>query len=394
MTAILQHAERPIVPAASTSATVATPPRPGGIALVLGTGPEIIKLAPIIRELGDMARVVRTGRRFPQGISEVFFAEHGLTDPRSRLDLGADARAGRIALALERLDQLFAADRPDVVLVRGATDTALAGALAAHSNGIPLVHVEAGLRCHDLDLPEEHNRVLVDRVSDVLCASTQGNVGNLRAEGLDGRDIRLTGDTTVEAVHHRLMPERARLNLLRKWGLETDGYVLATLDRSENVDDEEALFAIMSHLAEVADAGYPVVLPAPPRTRAAAIRAGVLTARMGVRVVNPLWHSEFLALARHAALLVSDSGAVQEEATVLKRPILVVRRSTERPEVLREFGALVGPRDDIAGVALSWLADGEDRRAGLADLPCPFGDGHSSERIADAVRHLALVAAR
>ncbi|NUT92448.1 MAG: UDP-N-acetylglucosamine 2-epimerase (non-hydrolyzing), partial [Saccharothrix sp.] len=298
----------------------------------------------------------------------------------------ADPRTGRLADTLDQLDRVFAADRPDVVVVRGATPTALAGALAANTNGIPLVHVDAGLRSRDLTEPEEHNRVLVDRLSDVLCAPTTTAVPNLHAEGLGGKDVRLTGNTTAEAVRHRLLGTEDRRRVLAKWGLRPDGYVLATLDRPENVEHPD----LVRQLARIADAGYPVVLPAEPRVRAALIRASARTSTSSLRMVNRLWHSEFLALARHAALLVTDSGAVQEEATVLKRPVLVVRRSTERPEVLRHFGRLAAPHD-LADLALDRLADGfraEGFRADLRDVPSPFGDGHAGTRIAQAVQDL------
>lgn len=397
MTAVLQHTERRAVPAVTSPAEpTATPParptataapRAGSVAVVLGSRPEVFKLAPVLSALGDTARLVRCGRHPLRGRSDV------------RLDLAfpgtaADARSCEIAVALDRFQRDFAADRPEAVLVAGETDTALAGALAARARGIPLVRVDAGVRGHDLGLPEEHNRVLLDRMSDVLCAPTPVNVGNLEAEGLGVRDVRLTGGTTVEAVRHRLMAEPDRRTVLRTWGLEPDRYVLATLGHPENTDDEEALFAITNQLAGVVDAGYPVVVPADPRTKAAVARAGVLSSGMDLRVVDRLWHSEFLALAKHAGLLVTDSGAVQEEATVLKRPVLVVRRSTERPEVLRDFGRLVGPHDDIASIALDWLVDGDERRARLADVPSPFGDARSGERIATAVRDLVRPAAR
>jgi len=388
MTAVLQHAERPAVPTTPPARpSTAAAPRPAGVAVVLGARPEVFKLAPVLGALGDTARLVRCGRRLPSGPSD------------ARLDLvfpgaGADFRSAAIAVALEQFQQVFAADRPEAVLVAGESDTALAGALAARSRGIPLVRVDAGVRGHDLGLPEEHNRVLLDRMSDVLCAPTPVAVGNLEAEGLGVRDVRLTGGTTVEAVRHRLMAEPDRLNVLRTWGLEPDRYVLATLSHPENLDDEEALFAITNQLAGVVDAGHPVVLPADPRTREAVTRAGVLSSGMDLRVVDRLWHSEFLALAKHAGLLVTDSGAVQEEATALKRPVLVVRRSTERPEVLRDFGRLVGPHDDITAIALDWLVDGDERRARLADLPSPFGDARSGRRIAAAVRDLVGPAAR
>ncbi len=399
MTAVLQRTGRRAVPATPPAVPTTEPrpapvtppavpattaaPRPGGVAVVLGSRPEVFKLAPVLGALGDAARLVRCGRPLPGGHSDV-----GPAIP----DTGADVRSCGIAVALERFQQVFAADRPEAVLVAGETDTALAAALAARSQGLPLVRVDAGVRGHDFEFPEEHNRVLLDRMSDVLCAPTPVDVDNLEAEGLGVRDVRLTGGTTVEAVRHRLMAEPDRLNVLRTWGLEPDRYVLATLSHPENTDDEEALFAITNQLAGVVDAGFRVVVPADPRTRAAMTRAGA--SGMGLRVVDRLWHSEFLALAKHAGLLVTDSGAVQEEATVLKRPVLVARRSTERPAVLRDFGRLVGPHDDTTAIALDWLVDGDERRAGLADLPSPFGDARSGERIASAAREVVRFTAR
>ncbi|TQM78903.1 UDP-N-acetylglucosamine 2-epimerase (non-hydrolysing) [Saccharothrix saharensis] len=376
MTAVLEHTDRRAVPATPPPAPTTASPRPGGVAVVLGARPEVFKLAPVLAALGDTARLVRCGRHLPPRLS----AE----DPLAFLHSPADARGCGIAVALEGFQREFAADRPDAVLVPGETDVALAAALAADARGIPLVRVDAGVRGHDL--PDAHNRVLLDRLADVLCAATPVNLANLEADGLGVRDVRLTGNTTVESVRHRLMGERDRLAVLRRWGLEPDRYVLATLSHPDNLDDEEALFSITNQLAGVVDAGHPVVLPVDPRTRAAVSRAGVLSSGMDLRVVDRLWHSEFLALAKHAGLLVTDSGAVQEEATALKRPVLVVRRSTERPEVLRDFGRLVGPHDDLTGLALDWLVDGDARRAALVGVPSPFGDARSGERIAAAVR--------
>ncbi|WP_434445315.1 UDP-N-acetylglucosamine 2-epimerase [Lentzea sp. E54] len=347
-------------------------PRPGGIAVVMGDRAEIFQLAPVLAELGEAAWVVRADRR-PSS------APHG--------------RSCSIATTMERLDRTFAADRPEAVIVHGASDAALAGALAADANGIPLVRMGAGMRSYEFDSIEEQNRLLLDRSAQVLCAPTAANVVNLGAEGLGSRDVRLTGSTAVEAVRHRLMAEANRLAVVRRWGLEADRYVLVTIGHPEIVDDEEALSGIMSQLAGLVDAGHPVVLPAHPRTRAAIERSGSLSCGTGVRVVDRLWHSEFLALAAHAGVLVTDSGAVQEEATVLKRPVLVVRRSTERPELLEGFGRVAGRRDAITAIALDELAD-DGRRARLADLPSPFGDGRAGARIADAARALIRPAVR
>ncbi|MEV6909301.1 UDP-N-acetylglucosamine 2-epimerase [Amycolatopsis sp. NPDC051071] len=372
MTTILQHTERPARRTATPHRRAPIPaPRPGGVAVVLGDRAEVFELAPVLAGLDQAARVMRADRRPPS-------APHD--------------RNCSIAVAMEHLARMFAADCPDAVVVHGASDAALAGALAANANGIPLVRLGAGVRSHEFDSTDEQNRVLLDHASQVLCAPTAANVDNLRAEKLGGRDVRLTGSTAVEAVHHRLMTEADRLAVVRRWGLEPDRYVLATIGHPENVDDEEALFEIMNQLAGLVDAGHPVVVPADPRTAVTIERVGVLSSDMGLRVVDRLWHSDFLALAAHAGLLVTDSGAVQEEATVLKRPALVVRRSTEQPEALKDFGRAVA-RHDITAIGLDWVAD-NDRRARLADLPSPFGDGKAGARIADVIRALVRPAVR
>ncbi|MFI9008984.1 UDP-N-acetyl glucosamine 2-epimerase [Actinosynnema sp. NPDC053489] len=368
MTAVLEHTDRRAAPPAAAQ------PRTGSVAVVLGTRPEVFRLAPVLGALGGAARLVRPGRS---------------PLPDAPLPGFPDTiRSCAIAVALERLQHDFTTDRPDAVLVSGDSDVALAGALAARSRGLPLVRVDAGVRDHDLGRTEEHNRVLLDRMADVLCAPTPLAVDTLRAEGLGDRDVRLTGDTTVEAVRHRLRGRAERLAVLRAWGLEEDDYVVATIGRAAHVDDEEALFSLVNQLAGVVDAGHPVVLPVDPRTKAAVLRTGVLAAGVDLRLADRLWHSEFLALARHAGVVVTDSGTVQAEATVLKRPVLAVGRTTERPEALAGFGTLVGPEDDLTSLALDRLSD-HDLRARLADVPSPFGDGRGGDRIAAAA--LALV---
>ncbi|MFD0347475.1 non-hydrolyzing UDP-N-acetylglucosamine 2-epimerase [Kitasatospora aburaviensis] len=289
-----------------------------------------------------------------------------------------------------QLDAAFADDRPAAVVVQGDTNATLAGALAANARGIPLVHVEAGLRSFDRAMPEEHNRVMVDHVSDLLCAATPENAANLRAESLDGQRIAVTGNTVVEVVRHRLPDAPARAALLTRHGVAPDGYVLATVHRPENTDTPEALGAVLAELDRIARAGTPVLFPMHPRTRAAVERFALDRLLDRLAVTEPVGYAEFLGLARHAALLVSDSGGVQEECTVLGRPLLVVRRSTERPEAVDAgFAALVRPGAELGGLARAWLADRTERLARLAATPSPYGDGLASARIARLTAELA-----
>ncbi|MER7762244.1 UDP-N-acetylglucosamine 2-epimerase (non-hydrolyzing) [Streptomyces sp. NPDC097619] len=366
------------------------PPR--SIAVVLGTRPELVKLTELTRLLGPAAWIVHTGQHYDEDMSGRFLAELGLPRPTFLTGVGGQPRAVQISAALAQLDELFSRERPRAVVVQGDTNAALAGALAANARGVPLCHVEAGLRSHDRAMPEEHNRVLIDRLADVLCAATPENRDNLLAEGLPADRIRVTGNTVVEAVRAHLPGARDREALLAPLGIRPDGYVLATVHRPENTDDPAALRAVLAELTALART-LPVVLPLHPRTRARIEAAGLTEALDVLRVTAPLGYAEFLGLARHAALLVSDSGGVQEETTVLGRPLVVVRNSTERPEAMAEFATLVRPGPELGAAARERLDRGAALRDRLADLPSPFGDGMASRRIADLLARTAAPAA-
>ncbi|MFJ9517812.1 non-hydrolyzing UDP-N-acetylglucosamine 2-epimerase [Kitasatospora sp. NPDC101801] len=360
------------------------------IAVVLGTRPELVKLAPLIHELGPAARLMHTGQHWDEAMSGRFLRELGLPEPELLSGVGGRPRAGQIAASLEQLDAAFTTERPGAVVVQGDTNATLAGALAANAHGIPLVHVEAGLRSHDRAMPEEHNRVMVDHIADLLCAATEENAANLRTEALAERAIALTGNTVVEVVRRQLPDAEARAELLARYGLRADGYVLATVHRPENTDTAEALGAVLGELDALAATGTEVLLPLHPRTRAAVERHGLEPLLARLTVTEPVGYGEFLGLARHAALLISDSGGVQEECTVLGRPLLVVRRSTERPEsVAAGFAALVGPGPELGALAAAWLADTPERLTRLAATPSPYGDGTASARIAGLTLALA-----
>lgn len=356
------------------------------VVVILGTRPEIVKLAPVIRRLADAAFVVHTGQHYDADMSEVFISEHGLAEPDLRLAAGGHGRAEQLSHMLLGLDRLFAERDFAAAVVQGDTNSTLAGALAANSRGVPIVHVEAGLRSYDRAMPEEHNRVMTDHLADVLCAATPGNVANLRTEGIPAERIRLTGNTVVESVLDQLPDEAARLRLLQRFGLAPDGYVLATIHRPENTDSEVALRAILCELAALP---LPVVLPVHPRTAAAAARAGLAELLGRLRVVDPMGSSAFLGLAAHAAVLVSDSGGIQEECTVLKRPLVVVRQSTERPEAMTDFAVLVKPGPQIGRSVEAFLDGHAARVVGLQQLPSPFGDHTAADQVVETIHDLA-----
>ncbi len=268
-------------------------------------------------------------------------------------------------------------------MVQGDTNTASAAAQAANCCEVPVVHVEAGLRSFDRTMPEETNRSVIGVVADLHCAPTLRAAANLHAEQIDVRRIVLTGNTIVEAMLEMLPGDPEARQIVADAGFEPDGYVLATIHRPENTDDPARLGAILTELAKL---GLPVLLPVHPRTGQAVRRHGLTEELDRLVTMPPLDHRTFLALASHARLIVSDSGGIQEECTVLKRPVLVVRNSTERPESVEAgFAELVQPGQAL-GEAARRLIDDPDLTARLAAIPCPFGDGTASQRITALLR--------
>ena len=354
--------------------------RDHSVAVVFGTRPEVVKLAPVLWALGPAARAIHTGQHYDPALADSLLTELDLAAPALRLDVGGMARGAQIGAAITGLEQAFTHQRPDVVVVQGDTNSTLAGAIAANVAGVPLVHVEAGLRSYDRAMPEEHNRVLTDHLADLCCTPTETSRAQLAAEGIDGARVVVTGNTVVDAAQ-RMLPDAAeRATLLARFGLEPDGYVLSTFHRPENVDNDARLRGI---LAELATYPVPVVLPLHPRTAA---RLASEPVDLGpIRLVDPVGHREFLGLASGCAFLVSDSGGVQEEASIVKRPVLVVRASTERPEVLGTFAEIVSDVHAIGDVGREWMADLVVLHARLASLPSPYGDGTAGARTVAAI---------
>jgi UDP-N-acetylglucosamine 2-epimerase (non-hydrolysing) len=367
----------------------------GRVAVVYGTRPEIIKLGGVVRRLGTSALLIHTGQHYDPAMSGRVAGPVAMPVPDVLLEVGGRSRAQQIAGALGDIDHVLAGHDVRAVIVQGDTNATVAGALAANARGLPLVHVEAGLRSHDRAMPEEHNRVLTDHLSDLLCAPTAGCVRNLAYEGITGDGVVETGNTVVEAVRELLPGLTARRTLLARLGLVPDRYAVATIHRPENTDDPCVLDRILRQLAALP---LEVVLPLHPRTAAAVRCHGLDGLLAGLRVVEPLDPATFLGLAAQAAVLVSDSGGVQEECTVIGRPLIVVRRSTERPEVMADFARLVPEGVGLTQAVAEVLDQGATLRARLAALGSPFGDGTACDRIVDRVRALtgsrALPAAR
>lgn len=364
---------------------------PTDVALVFGTRPEIVKLAGVARLLGPQARVVWTGQHWDPALTTAFFAQYGLPRPHHRLKgVGGEPRGQQIGRMVSALSDHLAAHPPAAVVVQGDTNTAAAGALAAHCVGIPVVHVEAGLRSFDAAMPEEANRRLIAPLADLHCAPTATAAAHLLREGIEPHRVVITGNTVVEATLETLPSAAEVRRIVAEHAVVPGGYVLATIHRPENTDDAARLAQILDQLAAM---NLPVLLPLHPRTRAAVDASGLRASLAPLRLIEPLDHATFLALAQHCRLLVSDSGGIQEECTVLKRPLVVVRNSTERPEAVQAgFARLAQPGLELAR-ALRELIEDEAGTERLARLPSPYGTGQASADIVTAVRSRYLYTA-
>lgn len=352
------------------------------IAVVLGTRPEIIKLGPVVRELGRRARVIHTGQHWDDTMSGQHLREQGLPERIEHLTgIGGDPRVVQIAAGIGQLAMAFQERRPRAIIVQGDTNSTSIGAQTGNYLGIPVIHVEAGLRSRDRDMPEEINRLVVGAVADIHCAATPHNAANLLSEGVDADRIEITGNTVVEATHRALQQSAPQIDL------QTDGpFILATIHRPENTDDPAALLRILRALTQLP---LPAVFVAHPRTIAAALRFELSDWLNGIDLLESVSHTQFLHLAQRASLIVSDSGGIQEEVTVLKKPLLVVRKSTERPESIHSgFAVLVKPDESIEAAAHRMLGN-PDLLTRLQETPSPYGDGAAGRRIAELARRLA-----
>jgi UDP-N-acetylglucosamine 2-epimerase (non-hydrolysing) len=350
------------------------------IAIVVGTRPEIIKMAPVVRAC--LTRrvpylLIHTGQHYSFEMDGVFFKELDLPAPDVNLEVGSGTQAYQIGSIVLGMEPILSERRPSVVLVEGDTNSVLAGALAANKLGFKVGHVEAGLRSYDRTMPEEVNRILTDHLSDWLFAPTEGARRLLLGEGILGDRIHVTGNTVVDEL--MLQRDRAsRPELLGRFGVEPRRYAVATVHRAENVDHEDRLRGIVQGLEGAARAlGVPVLAALHPRTSQRLERLGQKFDD-GVRALPPLGYLDFLGLHASAALTLTDSGGLQEEACCLGVPCVTLRDNTERPESV-EVGA-----NTLAGAdAQRIVAAAQSMLARPRDWKNPFGDGQSGLRIVD-----------
>ena len=347
---------------------------------VVGARPNFIKAAPVLRALGhggaDQA-LVHTGQHYDAAMSDVFFTELGLPAPDLNLGVGSGSQAGQTAALMVALEEAFSRLSPSLVVAYGDVNSTLAAALVASKIGLPIAHVEAGLRSFDDSMPEEINRRVADLLSTLLFVTCPEGMDNLRAMGVPDPAIHFVGNPMIDTLF-------ANLGAIEAAGaaspyLFEGPFAVATMHRPGNVDSPARAAAIVRMLRGAA-AVIPVVLPLHPRGRQALEDAG-LRSDDRLHVVEPLGYLEFLGLVSKSALVITDSGGIQEETTALRIPCLTVRPNTERPiTITHGTNRLVEP-DDVASAAAAIVAHG---------LPAPpegppLWDGHAGERIAAVI---------
>lgn len=359
-------------------------PRPSPLIFALGTRPEIIKMAPILHSLrrrGIPFILVHTGQHYDRELSQVFLTELELPAPDHHLDLRARAPAEECSEIILRVARILRRTPSGILVVEGDTNSVVSSALSANKCGLHIAHVEAGLRSHDLRMPEEHNRRITDHLSKYLFAPTDVARQNLRSENCWGR-IYVTGNTVIDACHMFMPRALKRTTALEQ--IKEDAFALVTLHRTENVDDPQVLTNIVSALRGVS---LHFTIPVHPRTRKRLMQFGLWSKvknATNIQLLPPLGYFDFLVLMKKCMFIVTDSGGIQEEATApsIRKLVIVVRKSTERPEAVSAgFARVAGT--DMKSLQAAIVKASKNPTA--PSVPSPYGDGRAGERIASII---------
>jgi UDP-N-acetylglucosamine 2-epimerase (non-hydrolysing)/UDP-GlcNAc3NAcA epimerase len=349
------------------------------IVSLVGNRPQFVKAAPLciaLRAQGEEI-LVHSGQHYDPELADLFFDELGIPSPDHALDVGPGTPVRQIAIMMERFENVVRDEKPDAVLVYGDTTTTLAGALVAAKCGVPLAHVEAGLRSFDKTMPEEQNRVVTDHLSDVLLCPTQQAVDNLAAEGITER-VHLVGDVMFDASR-MFAPLAERQEGPAAHGLAPGGYLLVTIHRAAATDTPAALDAMVEVLSSL---GEPAVFPVHPRTKAklqAGGRWDALQQVPGLVLAPPAGYLDFTNLLMNARAVVTDSGGVQKEAYFHGIPCVTLRDTTEWVETVE------GGFNTLTGMDAARVRAALDGASMPAERPPYYGDGHAADRIARAV---------
>ncbi|SRR5579871_118348 len=351
---------------------------------VVGARPNFMKIAPVaeaLREAGVAQYLVHTGQHYDEKMSHLFFDELGIPTPDLNLEVGSGSQAAQTAEIMRKFEPVLLEVKPDVLIVVGDVNSTMACALVAAKLNVPVAHIEAGLRSFDRSMPEEINRVVTDSISDLLFVSEPSGMKNLSNEGVAGDKVHFVGNVMIDTLlHHRASAEAS--DIRSRLGLEaTANYALVTLHRPSNVDNPAVLGGWIRALGALSHE-LPVVFPMHPRTRRNAIEAGLEPELQSLTISEPLGYLDFLNLMSRSSVVITDSGGIQEETTVLGVPCLTVRKNTERPATIT-FGTnrLIGndPKDLLR--AARQVIRGP-RRVGR--LPALW-DGRAAQRIVEVL---------
>ncbi len=319
------------------------------ILTVVGARPQFIKAATVSRAIASITglteKIIHTGQHFDPNMSDVFFQEMEIPKPAYHLDIHGVNHGAMTGRMLEKIEEILLQEKPDVVLVYGDTNSTLAGALAASKLHYPLVHVEAGLRSFNMRMPEEINRILTDRVSNVLCCPTDQAVKNLVAEGYDKLNVKIenTGDVMLDAVQYYFQKSANKGSILKDVGLEKGEYILVTVHRAENTDELNRLKQIVDTLNEI-NQTIPIVYPIHPRTRKI-IEKNQITVHF--KVIDPVGYFDMLQLIEGSKFVMTDSGGLQKEAYFFAKPCITLREETEWVELVEsKTNLLTGANKD------------------------------------------------
>jgi len=362
------------------------------VVCVAGARPNFMKIAPLMREFAARESfepfLVHTGQHYDARMSDNFFRDLGIPNPDINLGVGSGSHGEQTAQVLMKLEAVLQAERPDAVLVVGDVNSTLAATLAAVKLGIPVAHVEAGLRSRDRSMPEELNRLMTDVVATWLFTTEPEAEENLLREGVAPERIHFVGNVMIDTLLANL--ERAKqLDTLERLGLKPDGFALLTLHRPSNVDDPQRLADLFSALEEIHDR-VPILFPVHPRT-AATIRERLGGRELKLQIVEPQDYLDFLRLMAEARIVLTDSGGVQEETTALGTPCFTMRDSTERPvTVTHGTNTMVGADREVILREVFRALDGDSKRGNVPEL----WDGQTAGRVADVLEHDFLASDR
>jgi UDP-N-acetylglucosamine 2-epimerase (non-hydrolysing) len=352
----------------------------GSIIHLVGARPNFMKAAPVVRgcaALGLPQRIVHSGQHYSEALSDIFFRELDLPEPDLNLGVGSGSHAVQTATTMTALAAALPKLDPSILVLYGDVNSTLAGALVAAKLHLPTAHVEAGLRSFDRSMPEEVNRVVVDILADLLFTTSPEALGNLTQEGVDPRRVYFVGNPMIDTLlrlRDRFDPAAARL----RFGLP-EQYGVVTLHRPSNVDSVEAARAAVDALLAVTEE-LPLIMPLHPRGRATLEAAG-LVARPRVSIVDPIGYLDFMSLVSGAALVITDSGGIQEETTILGVPCLTLRPNTERPITITNGTNRLVTTTELPRAAIAALAG----RAQLRREPPPMWDGKAGDRVAETL---------